>query len=82
MTKWRFVLVALVLGAPTLVAQNAAPVDITLDIAARTEVIDGALKALRDGYVFPAIAEKMGLLRAGVDNIRFERLDREPARSG
>lgn len=31
----------------------------TLDAAARAEVIDGALKALNEGYVFPEVAKQM-----------------------
>jgi hypothetical protein len=44
-----------------------------VDAAARAEVIDSALKALHDGYVFPD-AQNQAPLRAGVDDIRFERL--------
>lgn len=56
-----FVLPFLVLlEAAMLVAQNAAqPADITLDAAARAEVIDGALQALNEAYVFPDVAKKM-----------------------
>src|SRR5205809_3059773 len=47
-------------ASPVLVAQNTAqPSDITLDAAARAEVIDGALKALNEAYVFPEVAKKM-----------------------
>jgi hypothetical protein len=63
MAKLRFLLFTLVpfLASPSLHAQNAAqPSDTTLDAAARTEVIDGALKALNDAYVFPDVAQKMG----------------------
>ena len=43
-----------------LVAQNAAErADITVDAAARAEVIDGALKALNEAYVFPEVAKQM-----------------------
>ena len=35
------------------------PTDPTIDAAARAEVIDGALAALDDGYVFPDVAKKM-----------------------
>jgi retinol-binding protein 3 len=61
MTKIRSFVPALLLSAsPVLVAQNAAqPSDIAVDAAARTEVIDGALKALNDAYVFPDVAKKM-----------------------
>src|SRR2546426_460794 len=52
--------VLLLSGSPALVAQNPAqPSDITLDAAARAEVIDGALKALNEAYVFPEVAQKM-----------------------
>jgi hypothetical protein len=51
---------ATVFTPPVLGAQNAAPPpDITLDAAARAEVIDGALKALNEAYVFPEVATKM-----------------------
>src|ERR1051326_3639467 len=53
---------ALVLFLASLVvyAQNAPPgPDMTLDAAARAQVIDGALKALKENYVFPEIADKM-----------------------
>jgi retinol-binding protein 3 len=52
--------VLLLLGSQVLVAQNAAlPPDITLDAVARAEVIDAALKALNEAYVFPEVAQKM-----------------------
>src|SRR5262245_41046455 len=51
---------AAILAGPALVAQNAPqPPDITLDAAARSTVIDGALKALTEAYVFPEVAQKM-----------------------
>jgi hypothetical protein len=54
------VLCLLCLASPVLRAQTATPPpDITLDPAARTEVIDGALKALNESYVFPEVALKM-----------------------
>src|SRR5258708_772815 len=44
-----------------LVAQGPPPgPDMTIDAATRTAVIDGALKALNDFYVFPDLAAKMG----------------------
>src|SRR5204862_2207913 len=51
--------VALFLASPAPRAQNAPLPDITLDAAARAEIIDGALKALNEGYVFPEVAGKM-----------------------
>src|SRR5262249_28373828 len=33
--------------------------DMTIDAAARAEVIDGVLKKLNDAYVFPEVAKKM-----------------------
>ena len=48
------------LNGPRLRPQNAPqPADVTLDAAARDAVIDGALKALNDSYVFPETAKKM-----------------------
>jgi hypothetical protein len=43
-----------------LLAQGPPPgPDMTVDGAMRAEVIDGALKALNDNYVFPEVAKKM-----------------------
>src|SRR6185295_19795795 len=39
-------------------AQQEQP-DLTIDAAARTQVIDGILKRLNDSYVFPEVAKKM-----------------------
>jgi hypothetical protein len=60
-SKLRFLLLVPFLTLPVLRAQNATPPppDTTLDAAARAAVIDGALKALNEGYVFPELAEKM-----------------------
>jgi hypothetical protein len=52
-------LALLVLASPLLRAQGPPPADITLDAAGRAAVIDGALQALNDGYVFPDVAKKM-----------------------
>jgi hypothetical protein len=57
----RFLLAAFCLGLvePGLAeAQQAAP-DVTIDAPERLAVIDGALEALRDAYVFPDVAEIM-----------------------
>jgi hypothetical protein len=65
MTNKRLLLKALVrmpflLVAVNLAAQNPPQAaDIPLDAAARAEVIDGALKALNEGYVFPDVAKQM-----------------------
>jgi len=50
----------LLLASALLFAQGppAGP-DMTVDAAMRAEVIDGALKALNDNYVFPEVAKKM-----------------------
>jgi C-terminal processing protease CtpA/Prc len=57
--------------------QNAAaasqPPDLTIDAAARTEVIDGIIKELNDGYVFPDVAKKIeGDLRARQKNKEYD----------
>ena len=60
--KARFLLAAigLCLTWPVAQAQNPPPPsDLAIDAAARAEVIDGALKALNDGYVFPDVAARM-----------------------
>jgi hypothetical protein len=41
------------------VAQQPEQPDLTIDAAARTQVIDGVLKRLNDSYVFPEVAKKM-----------------------
>ena len=45
----------LVSSASISFAQTAA----SIDAATRTEVIEGAIKALNDAYVFPEVAAKM-----------------------
>jgi len=58
----RFLLpaIGLCLAWPVAQAQNPPPqADLAIDAAARAEVIDGALKALNDGYVFPDVAARM-----------------------
>ena len=51
-------LVLLACGGP--LAQAPAPVkDLVVDAAMRAEVIDGALRHLNDGYVFPEMAKTM-----------------------
>lgn len=47
------------LGVQAQAPRASPPPDVTVDAAARADVIDGALKALHDGYVFPEIATKM-----------------------
>ena len=52
--------VSLLLFLVGLRAQGPSqPSDMAVDAAMRTEVIDGALKALVAGYVFPDVAEQM-----------------------
>ncbi len=41
------------------VAQQPEQPDLTIDAAARMQVIDGVLKRLNDSYVFPEVAKKM-----------------------
>jgi hypothetical protein len=56
----RFLISALLLvGSPLLAQGPPSPPDTTLDAAARVEVIDGALEALNERYVFPEVAKKM-----------------------
>jgi hypothetical protein len=59
-------------------AQSPQPPDVTVDGAMRSEVIDGALRALADAYVFPDMA------RAMTDTIRArqQRGEYEPISSG
>lgn len=45
-------------GAAAAFAQQEQA-DLTIDAAARTQVIDGILKRLNDSYVFPDVAKKM-----------------------
>jgi retinol-binding protein 3 len=56
----RFLLAALLLTGSPLLAQRQPPTaDGMLDARARAEVIDGALDALNQSYVFPDVAQKM-----------------------
>jgi hypothetical protein len=58
--RLRLLLTAFLLIGSTLLAQTpSSPADTALDAAARAEVIDGALKALNERYVFPEVAQKM-----------------------
>jgi hypothetical protein len=51
---------AFTLCSQTATAQQPGePPDMTIDAAARTEVIDGVLKKLNEAYVFPEVAKKM-----------------------
>ena len=60
MVMTRLFVALVLLCSATLFAQAPIPPpDITLDAAARARVIDGALKALNDAYVFPEVAAKM-----------------------
>ena len=55
-----FLLSVFLLAGWPLRAQGPPPsADSTLDPKARTEVIDGALEALNQNYVFPDVAKKM-----------------------
>jgi len=47
------------LSAGFLFSQGPEGPDMTIDAAMRTQVIDGALKALNDNYVYPDVAKKM-----------------------
>jgi len=50
----------IVLGSAALLGQGPGPgPDMTIDAGTRTAVIDGALKALEENYVFPESAKKM-----------------------
>src|SRR3712207_6843330 len=51
-------LVLLVLQLTAVAVAQEQP-DLTIDAAARTQVIDGVLKRLNDSYVFPEVAKKM-----------------------
>ncbi|MBL8188450.1 MAG: serine hydrolase [Acidobacteria bacterium] len=46
------------LALPATAQTPAQPVS-TIDAAVRTEVVEGAIKALNDAYVFPEVAQKM-----------------------
>jgi hypothetical protein len=54
-----FLCLAGIMASGILFAESIAGTDVTLDAAARAEVIDGALKALSEGYIFPAVAKQM-----------------------
>lgn len=53
-------IIIIVFGNVVIVAQNGAEQqDMTIDVKARTEIIDGILKNLNDSYVFPEVAKQM-----------------------
>lgn len=53
-------LLFLCLASSILLAQNSRQLqDLTLDPTARVQVIERALKALNENYVFPDVAQKM-----------------------
>jgi retinol-binding protein 3 len=55
-----FIVLALMLCSQTITAQQPREQpDMTIDAAARAEVIDGVLKKLNDAYVFPEVAKRM-----------------------
>jgi retinol-binding protein 3 len=55
------------------VAQQPEQPDLTIDAAARTQVIDGVLKRLNDSYVFPEVAKKME--QAILERVRKQEYD-------
>ena len=61
--RLRMTVAGLLLLAGTSVAWLSArpsnQPDMTIDGPTRARVVDGALKALHDGYVFPEVAAKM-----------------------
>lgn len=66
-------LLALSAGNVTL-AQPEQP-DLTIDAAARTQVIDGILKRLNESYVFPEVAKKMEQsIRERVDKKEYDQI--------
>jgi C-terminal processing protease CtpA/Prc len=67
--------VALVLAAGAALAQMPEQPDLTIDAAARTQVIDGVLKRLNDSYVFPDMAKKMEQsIRERVTNKEYDQI--------
>src|SRR4051812_15604162 len=60
MAKWSsYLLLVASLGTATF-AQGPPPgPDMTIDAVTRTAIVDGALNALRDFYVYPDVAAKM-----------------------
>src|ERR1700755_1223625 len=62
-----------VLGQQQAAAPANQPPDLTIDAAARAEVLDGVIKELNDGYVFPDVAKKIeGDLRARQKNKEYD----------
>ncbi len=57
--RLRIFICALVLAANLAAISTATQTGATLDAATRAEVIEGAIKALNDEYVFPETAKKM-----------------------
>jgi hypothetical protein len=78
-TKALFALAALIVALTQLsgvaCAQQPEQQDLTIDAAARTQVIDGILKRLNDSYVFPETAKKMEQsIRERVSNKEYDQI--------
>ncbi|MEK7829795.1 MAG: S41 family peptidase, partial [Acidobacteriota bacterium] len=55
-----FLMIALLLSSASIgFSQPASTKAVAIDAATRTEVVEGAIKALNDAYVFPEVAAKM-----------------------
>src|SRR6185369_10000538 len=77
-SKVMFRLAVLCLFALTAVTAGFAQpeqADLTIDAAARTQVIDGILKRLNESYVFPDVAKKMeASIREKVNKKEYEQI--------
>src|SRR5829696_199393 len=75
LTRVFIAVAALVLTATAALAQQPEQPDLTIDAAARTQVIDGILKRLNDSYVFPEVAKKMEQsIRERVSNKEYDKI--------
>jgi len=74
-TKTLVAVAGFILAAQLTALAQQEQQDLTIDAAARTQVIDGILKRLNDSYVFPDVAKKMEQsIRERVSNKEYDQV--------
>jgi len=74
-TKTLIAVAGFILAAQLTALAQQEQQDLTIDAAARTQVIDGILKRLNDSYVFPDMAKKMEQsIRERVSNKEYDQV--------
>ena len=66
---------SLLMTTQTLAQGRDGQTDLTIDAAARTEVIEGVIKRLNDFYVFPEVAKQMeAAIRQRMENKEYDQI--------